>query len=91
METPLRVAIRLRPLRPSEGGSAWDCCDEDGTVRMAETGGESLVPGRTAFRYDAVYGENVDTRRVYDGVCRDLVRHDVLANGDARAARGSGD
>ena len=35
--------------------------------------GSAPVPGRTAFRYDAVYGETADTRAVYEGVCRELV------------------
>ena len=71
-ETSLRVAIRVRPLKESEGACAWRL-EEDGSVFLADTGGEAPVPGRTAFRYDAVYGEHVDTRTVYEGACRDLV------------------
>ncbi|KAH8097206.1 hypothetical protein JL720_88 [Aureococcus anophagefferens] len=66
------VAIRVRPLKESEGACAWRL-EEDGSVFLADTGGEAPVPGRTAFRYDAVYGEHVDTRTVYEGACRDLV------------------
>jgi len=67
-ETKLRVAIRVRPLRSTEGTEAWRIEDENVYQNDAEQ-----VVGRTAFRYDAVYGEQSDTRDVYEGVCRELV------------------
>ena len=67
-ETKLRVAIRVRPLRSEEGACAWRIEDEN--VYQADC--EEVV-GRTAFRYDAVYGENSATKDVYEGVCRELV------------------
>ena len=56
-ETKLRVAIRVRPLRSEEGACAWRIEDEN--VYQADC--EEVV-GRTAFRYDAVYGENSATK-----------------------------
>ena len=67
-ETKLRVAIRVRPLRSEEGACAWRIEGEN--VYQADC--EEVV-GRTAFRYDAVYGENSATKDVYEGVCRELV------------------
>ena len=68
-ETKLRSPPRVRPLRSEEGGAcAWRIEGEN--VYQADC--EEVV-GRTAFRYDAVYGENSATKDVYEGVCRELV------------------
>ena len=69
----LRVAIRLRPLKDSEGACAWQYDCEDGTVALLGPDGVALGDKKSSFRYDAVFGEQAQTSEIYDVVIRDLV------------------
>ncbi|KAJ1460253.1 P-loop containing nucleoside triphosphate hydrolase protein [Pelagophyceae sp. CCMP2097] len=72
-EVGLKVAIRIRPLKATEGRCAWKCDDGDGTVQLLGPDGEALTDKKSSFRYDAVFDEHAATSEIYDAVVRELV------------------
>ena len=72
-EVGLKVAIRIRPQKASEGKNAWEYNSEEGTINLIGADGEVLQDKKSAYRYDAVFGEKSQTSEIYESVVRELV------------------
>lgn len=75
---PSTVAIRMRPLNTKESSERriWKVLPQFKSVTQTTPAGKPLperIMGRTFFTFDKTFGEETDTRQVYDGVAKGIV------------------
>lgn len=79
------VAIRLRPLDDMErkNGQIWKILSQQSSVTQTKTSKTSGKPlkgrtmGKTFFTFDKTFGEEVNTKEVYDSCAKDIVKSTV--------------
>ena len=74
----LAVAIRMRPLNNAEGNKkrVWKVLPQYSSIAQTTREGKPLkerATGRTFFTFDKTFGEDVNTKNVYDNVAKGIV------------------
>jgi len=78
-EENISVAIRIRPLNTKEStnGRVWKVLNKYNSITETDAAGGPLIQrtsGRSFFKFDRVFGEEVLTSQIYNGVVRNIVK-----------------